>query len=212
MRKIIRINEQQLKEVESDFNYFTDNTIKPYDGTSHISADGKIESGTENADPTLGDKIQHMITPQSWSRWRALHTWSANPYGSSTWSTNPYAVEGDSDFDDDIEVVLDDEKDIDEGVDPTKSDTDNNGIDDFYDDTTKEMDIYSNDVDNDNLTKVPQTIQSRVEALAKQIESNNLTPKQQAIVLNKIIEALKLKDIPTSWKKTLMMKVFANNK
>ena len=91
----------------------------------------------------------------------------------------------------------------------TISETDNNrdNIDDFY--NHDELDILSNGDENDNLIKISRSAEIRTEQLLKQIE--NLQPKQQAIILNKIIETLDLNEIPFSWKKELIFKLTNKN-
>lgn len=95
-----------------------------------------------------------------------------------------------------------------EGINPM-TDKNADGVDDFY--NHEELDILSNGNENDNLTKIPAGIDTKTQMLVDAIKSNNLTSKQQAMVLNKLIEALDLSSIPYSWKKELMLKLKANN-
>lgn len=94
-----------------------------------------------------------------------------------------------------------------EGINPTK-DQNSDGVDDFY--NHNELDILSNGNQNDNLVKIPSGIDTKTQILIDAINSNHLNPKQQAIVLNKLIETLNLSTIPYSWKKELMLKLKAN--
>lgn len=82
---------------------------------------------------------------------------------------------------------------------------DDNGIDDFYD--NDELDTLGNGVDNDNLTRIPQGVDYKLNQLLGDIKGGKLTPKQQAIVLNKVIEAFNVEQMPLSWKKALMLKI-----
>ena len=41
---------------------------------------------------------------------------------------------------------------------------------------------------------------------------NNLNSRQQAIVINKILENVNMNGIPYRWKKELIMKLLSNNK
>ena len=78
-----------------------------------------------------------------------------------------------------------------EGVDVNKD-----NVDDFY--------------NNDNLIKIPQGVDYKTNMLVDAM--NNLNPKQQAIVVNKILENVNMNSIPYSWKKELIMKLLSNNK
>ena len=87
-----------------------------------------------------------------------------------------------------------------EGVDLDKSN-------DFYDMKgfyNAELNILTNNNDKDNLVKIPQSIERKLDILLDSIKQSNLTPKQQAIVLNKIIEELDYDNIPNQWKKELI--------
>lgn len=93
-----------------------------------------------------------------------------------------------------------------EGIDVDKN---NDNVDDFY--NHNELDILSNGDNDDNLTKIPSGIDRKTQILVDAIKNNNLSPKQQAMVLNKLIEVLDLQAIPYSWKKELMLKVKSDN-
>lgn len=95
-----------------------------------------------------------------------------------------------------------------EGIDINK-DKNNDGVDDFY--NHEELDILSNGKEDDNLTKIPTSIDNKTQILVDAIKNNSLKPKQQAMVLNKLIEVLDLSSIPYSWKKELMLKLKSNN-
>lgn len=84
-----------------------------------------------------------------------------------------------------------------------EDDENNDGVDDFY--NNSDLDMLGNDTDNDDLVKIPQSIQYKSDIMVKALEP--LTPKQQAIVLNKIIESLDLSSLPYSWLKELRMKI-----
>lgn len=90
-----------------------------------------------------------------------------------------------------------------EGVDVNKD-----NVDDFY--NNDEMDIMSNGDEKDNLVKIPAGVDNKTQLLVDAIANNKLTPKQQAIVINKLIETLDLSQIPYSWRKELMLKLKAN--
>lgn len=90
-----------------------------------------------------------------------------------------------------------------EGVDVNKD-----NVDDFY--NNDELDLLSNGNENDNLVKIPQGVDYKTNVLLDAI--SNLMPKQQAIVLNKILENVNMNSIPYQWKKELIMKLFSNNK
>lgn len=89
-----------------------------------------------------------------------------------------------------------------EGVDINKD-----GVDDFY--NNEELDILSNGDNNDNLCKIPAGVERKTDILVDAI--SNLTTKQQAIVINKILENVNMSNIPYSWRKELMMKLLSNN-
>ena len=64
--------------------------------------------------------------------------------------------------------------------------------------------MLTNDNDKDNLIKIPQSIERKLDILLDSIKQSNLSPKQQAIILNKIIEKLDYDNIPNQWKKELI--------
>ena len=78
---------------------------------------------------------------------------------------------------------------------------------DFYDMkgfNNSELNTLTNGNSKDNLVKIPQSIEKKLDVLLDSIKQSNLTPKQQAIVLNKIIEELDYDNIPNQWKKELI--------
>lgn len=94
-----------------------------------------------------------------------------------------------------------------EGINPIQ-DKNKDGVDDFY--NHDELDILSNGKEEDNLTKIPVGIDTKTQMLVDAIKGNNLMPKQQAMILNKLIEVLDISKIPFSWKKELMLKLASN--
>ena len=94
-------------------------------------------------------------------------------------------------------------------VEDTESvDVNNDNVDDFY--NNDELDILSNGDNNDNLIQIPQGVDYKTNMLVDAM--NNLNSKQQAIVINKILENVNMNDIPYRWKKELIMKLLSNNK
>ncbi|MBP5457493.1 MAG: hypothetical protein J6Y37_13455 [Paludibacteraceae bacterium] len=89
-----------------------------------------------------------------------------------------------------------------------ENDSNGDGVDDFY--NNEEMDTLSNGDNADDLTRIPQGVSAKVDSLLKQMSFNTLSPKQQAMVLNKMVEACDVKSIPYSWKKELMKKISNN--
>ena len=82
-----------------------------------------------------------------------------------------------------------------------------NQSNDFYDVkgfNNKELNTLTDKDDKDNLVKIPKGVETKINILLDSIKSLNLSPKQQAIVLNKIIEALDYDAIPNQWKKELI--------
>ncbi len=78
---------------------------------------------------------------------------------------------------------------------------------DFYDTkgfNNDELNTLTDDDENDNLVKIPQGIENKLDILLNAIRQSNLSPKQQAIVLNKVIEELDYDAIPNQWKKELI--------
>lgn len=84
-------------------------------------------------------------------------------------------------------------------------DDDNDGVDDFYAD--KRLDTLGNDTSNDDLTTIPQSVLNKIDLLQQAVNNASLSPKQQAIVLNKVIESLNITDIPYNWVKELLLKI-----
>lgn len=78
---------------------------------------------------------------------------------------------------------------------------------DFYDVNgfqSKELNTLTNDNEKDNLVKIPYSIERKLNILLDSIKELNLTPKQQGIILNKVIETLDYDAIPNQWKKELI--------
>lgn len=78
---------------------------------------------------------------------------------------------------------------------------------DFYDVNgfqSKELNTLTNDNEKDNLIKIPYSIEHKLNILLDSIKELNLTPKQQGIILNKVIETLDYDTIPNQWKKELI--------
>ena len=78
---------------------------------------------------------------------------------------------------------------------------------DFYDVNgfqSKELNTLTNYNEKDNLVKIPYSIERKLNILLDSIKELNLTPKQQGIILNKVIETLDYDAIPNQWKKELI--------
>lgn len=88
-----------------------------------------------------------------------------------------------------------------------ETDMNNDGVDDFY--NHDELAILTDDNENNNLIKIPQTVEQRLNTLIDSIK--NLHGKQQAMILNKLIESIKLNEIPYSWGKELIEKIRSKN-
>ena len=84
-----------------------------------------------------------------------------------------------------------------------ENDMNNDGVDDFY--NNAELDTLGNGDTNDDLIKIPESVQRKMNLLIDSMQM--LSPKQQAIVLNKIIESFDLSSIPYSWLKELRLKI-----
>ena len=84
-----------------------------------------------------------------------------------------------------------------------ENDMNNDGVDDFY--NNAELDTLGNGNTNDDLVKIPESVQRKMNLLIDSMQM--LSPKQQAIVLNKIIESFDLSSIPYSWLKELRLKI-----
>lgn len=87
-------------------------------------------------------------------------------------------------------------------------DGNDDGVDDFY--NNEELDTLSDGDENDDLTKIPEGVQNKCDILISAMQ--NLTPKQQAIVLNKLIESFDFSNLPYSWLKELKMKINTKRK
>jgi len=88
--------------------------------------------------------------------------------------------------------------------------TGNNKERDFYDTNSipspsKELDMLSDGNENDDLVKIPIGVDKKTDMLIDAVKG--LSPKQQAIVLNKMIEELDTDNIPYQWKKELIEKL-----
>lgn len=85
-----------------------------------------------------------------------------------------------------------------------------NQSNDFYDvngvpSPSKELDMLSDDNEENDLIKIPVGVDKKTDILLDATKA--LTPKQQAIVLNKMIEELDTDNIPYQWKKELIEKL-----
>lgn len=89
-----------------------------------------------------------------------------------------------------------------------EDDENNDGVDDFY--NHDELNILTDKDDKNNLIKIPNSIEHRLNILIDSLET--LQPKQQAMVINKIIDTINMSKIPYSWAKELMYKILAKNK
>ena len=87
-----------------------------------------------------------------------------------------------------------------------EADQNNDGVDDFY--NHDELDTLSNGDNKDDITRVPQTVLQKIDLLMDAIK--NLNPKQRGMVLNKIVEAFGVTEIPSQWRKELSLKMLGN--
>lgn len=83
------------------------------------------------------------------------------------------------------------------------NDVNNDGVDDFY--NNDELDKLCNNNPNDDLVKIPQGVQNKMNILIDSMR--NLQPKQQAIILNKLIESFDFSSLPYAWLKELRLKI-----
>lgn len=84
-----------------------------------------------------------------------------------------------------------------------EDDENKDNVDDFYNNT--ELDTLGNETSDDDLVKIPQGVQNKVNMLISSMQT--LSSKQQAIVLNKLIEHFDLSTIPYAWLKELRLKI-----
>lgn len=84
-----------------------------------------------------------------------------------------------------------------------EKDENQDNVDDFY--NNDELDMISDGNEDNNLIKMPNSAEMKVEQLISVIEK--LQPKQQAMIINKLVETLNIENIPSSWKKELMFKI-----
>ena len=81
------------------------------------------------------------------------------------------------------------------------------GADDFYDVggfRSDELNTLADGNDKDNLVRIPYSIEAKLNVLLDSIRKMRLSPKQQGIILNKVIECLDYDAIPNQWKKELI--------
>ena len=84
-----------------------------------------------------------------------------------------------------------------------ESDVNQDGVDDFY--NNKELDTLGNGNENDDLVKVPESVIRKMKILVDSMQA--LSTKQQAIVLNKMIESFDFSSLPYAWLKELRLKI-----
>lgn len=179
---IIKLTEQQILEYdETSSNLFTDgNTVPQYNGFSAITSDGKV-APDETAEPKTTDDFAQKLNTQR--IYRCGGAWSQPSYNRLS-----------------LDIDLDDDDVIHESDDKNRD-----GVDDFY--NNKELDTLSNGDETDNLTRIPESVQMRCDKLLQEISNAKLSAKQQAIVLNKLIEGFDLRGIPYAWLKELKLKI-----
>lgn len=191
MKKNIKISFEQYKMLcEVNSNNFsqiiTDDPIEPNNALSQISADG-YKNDEDYADTkTTSDTDAAKKTPQGYVRYQRL--------GNSHYA---HLMESDADDISDIREVKIKNPQSEENP-------------DFYDTGVipdDNIDILSNGNPDDNLVVIPQDVQHKIDLLINIVKQNNLKPKQQAIVLNKMVEELDTENIPYQWKKILMDKL-----
>ena len=78
-------------------------------------------------------------------------------------------------------------------------DSDRNGIDDFYE--KPELDSKS----GNDIVQIPQGVERKINILLSDMKK--LSPKQQAVALDKILEALDLSSLPPSYLKNLRLDI-----
>ena len=88
---------------------------------------------------------------------------------------------------------------------PESYQIDTNSSDSFYDNT--QMDTLSNGIEDDNTTVIPQSVDAKIDLLCNVCNTANLTPRQNAMIINKLIEALPMKGIPFKWRNELIIKI-----
>lgn len=84
-----------------------------------------------------------------------------------------------------------------------EDDANRDGVDDFY--NNDELDTLGNNTSDDDLVKIPMGVQKKADILIDSMQM--LSPKQQAIVLNKLIESFDLSSLPYAWLKELRLKI-----
>ena len=89
-------------------------------------------------------------------------------------------------------------------------DDDNDGIDDFYD--NEQIETLSDDDKSNNLTRIPKGVEDKINLLINQIDSSSLNPKQQAMVLTKLINSMDTDRLPISWRKNLILRINSKKK
>lgn len=183
--RIFKLTEAQLLEYdETSSNLFTNDSETPqYNGFSQITPNGKVEPDDFAEPKTTDDFAQKLNTQRIY---RCGGAWS-QPSASKL----------------SLDVDLDD-KNIKESKE-LDNDKDDDGVDDFY--NHEELDTLSNGDSKDNLTRIPESVQMRCNALLQEMSKNKLSPKQSAIILNRLIEAIDLRGIPYAWLKELKLKI-----
>lgn len=100
------------------------------------------------------------------------------------------------------------------------SENNEGGISDLYNDRDQTGDgvvdkfnhadanILNNGDSKDDLTVIPYTIQKPLNALLRALEKANLPCKKQVMVLNLIIDKMNLAEMPPSYKKETILKIY----
>ena len=84
-----------------------------------------------------------------------------------------------------------------------EADVNNDGVDDFY--NHEELDILSNGKDSDDITRVPDSVLNKIRLLLDAMKT--LNSKQQAMVINKMIENVDWAQVSGPWRKELSLKI-----
>lgn len=186
MKKIIRLTEAQLKQIEeSTFNNGIDdpNPIPEYPH-SQISVSGQ-ENDEEFANPVTTDNVaDKMCKSFPWgvgSYYRGNHI--------------PMVQEGIAPEQGSISDMSNDTDQTGDGVKDMFNHADANELTDGNEDDDQQV--------------IPHTVEMHLDRLIDAIRSSNLAPKKQMAILNKLIANTDIQNVPPSYKRETSMKVFA---
>lgn len=178
--RIIIISEEQKKRLYEELIVSDGNSSDSYPeyNNSVVTANGKVGEDFGDGIPPTGDDISGIITKQ-------YPYWLGNAMGASGRSY----------------VANRDYVNIHSMCNENAVDTDNDGVEDFYDHEDSDLEKFG------DFNSVPRSVQRPLNILKRSLKQQNLPPKKNAAVLNSIMDDINLQGLPKSYTRELIKKI-----